>query len=308
VSPQRHHPELQAALASPIPSLRTPFLQNGEIDFEGLSRYLERCLDNGAKALMLTFGDSLYTLLSAEEVAQVTRAVVEQTRRRAVVIAANPAWWTGKTVEFARFCKQTGADILMVMPPDWGFSCTPETLTRHYAAVAAEIPVMMVTNYLIARGQAFGLEIVRRAYHEVPGVIAIKDDYGDEFGRRMTAMVEPRWTVIAGGSKQLHAYLAPYGCRGHLSTLLVYRPEAAHAYWRAFEQNDYPQMACLVRDIDIPLFDALNHCPGGFDAGLHGWAELIGIYGRWRRSPYHSLTDDELETLAESLHRLGLLN
>jgi dihydrodipicolinate synthase/N-acetylneuraminate lyase len=303
----RDHPGLQAALSSPIPSVRTPFLQDGEIDFDGLRRYVEQCLANGARALMLTFGDSLYTLLTDEEVAQVTRTVVEQTRQRAAVIAADRAWWTGKAVEFARFCKQIGADILMVLPPDWGLSATPETLTRHYAVVAAEIPVMMVTNYLIARGQASGLEIVQRVYREAPGVLAIKDDFGEEFGRRMTAMVEARWTVIAGGSKQLHAYLAPFGSRGYLSTLLVYQPQIAHAYWHAFEAGDYSKMARIVRDIDIPMFDVLSRCPGGFDAGLHAWAELVGLYGRWRRSPYYNLTDAEMESLTESLDKIGLL-
>jgi dihydrodipicolinate synthase/N-acetylneuraminate lyase len=197
---QRQHPGLQAALASPIPSLRTPFLPDGEIDYDGLRCYVERCLANGAKALMLTFGDSLYSVLTDAEVGQVTQAVVEQTRQRAVVIA----------------------------------------------------------------------------------------------------------TVIAGGTKQLHAYLAPYGCRGHLSTLLVYRPEIAHAYWRAFQEGDFAEMAKIVREIDIPMFDALSRCPGGFDAGLHAWCELIGLCGRWRRSPYRSLTDAEMEPFAESLRQLGL--
>jgi hypothetical protein len=47
----RHYPELLAALSSPIPSVRTPFLQDGEIDFDGLRRYVEQCLANGARAL-----------------------------------------------------------------------------------------------------------------------------------------------------------------------------------------------------------------------------------------------------------------
>src|SRR5581483_6454129 len=96
--PMRNHPELQAALSSPLPSIRTPFLPDGVIDFDGLRRYVDRCLTNGAAALMLTFGDSLYTLLTDEEVVQVTRTVVEQTRKRAAVIAADRSWWTGKTV------------------------------------------------------------------------------------------------------------------------------------------------------------------------------------------------------------------
>jgi dihydrodipicolinate synthase/N-acetylneuraminate lyase len=303
----RQHPELQKALSSPIPSIRVPFTRAGDIDVKGLAAYVERCLANGATALMLTWGDSLYSLLTDDEVAEVTRRVVEQTRKRAVVIAADRVWWTGKTVEFARFCRQTGAAVLMVLPPDWAESCTVETLVAHYRAVGQEIPVMLVTNYLAKRADALRLELIRQVYERAPEVVAVKDDVGGEFGARMTALTHERWTVIAGGTKRLHFHLAPHGCQGHLSTLMVYKPEIAWHYWRAMAAGDTQTGGDMVSRIDRPLFDVLMATPGSFDAALHGWGELVGLCGRWRRSPYHSLTDSELESLAAGLRRIGML-
>ncbi|MCX5662672.1 MAG: dihydrodipicolinate synthase family protein [Planctomycetota bacterium] len=304
----RRHPEIQQALSSLIPSVRVAFHPDGAIDFPGTRNYVERCIENGAVALMLTYGDSLYSILTDAELADVTRAVVEQARGRAKVIAAERQWWTGKAVAWAKECREIGADILMVFPPDWAQSSTLDTLVKHYAAVAKEMPVMVVTALLFSRGQGFRLELINRLHDEVPNVIAIKDDVCDEFGRRMTAAVHDRWTVVAGGSKQIHLYLAPFGCQGHLSTLITYKPDIAHRYWKAVTSSDYDKAAEIVRDYDMPMFDALMGLPGSFDAGMHAWCELIGIQGRWRRSPYYNLTDKEMDALGAQLDKIGLLD
>lgn len=294
-------------LSGPIASVGTPFLPTGEIDGVGLANYVDRCVANGANALVLTYGNSLYSLLTDDEVEVVTRLVADAAGGRVPLVAADRSWWTGRTVEFAGFCRDLGVDALMVLPPDWTRSCTAETLVDHYGAVAAEIPVVLVSTYMVARGVANSMEIIERVYESVPGVVAIKDDFGGEFGARMTSAVSPSWAVIAGGSKSLHLQLWPFGAAGYLSTLTPFRPEIAQRYWDATTSADAIEMARIIDDVDRPMFDIFRTAPGGFDAAIHGWCELDGICGRWRRSPYHSLTDTELDALGTKLAGLGLI-
>jgi len=145
-------PDLRAALTGPCPSIHTPFDRDGAIDFEALRREVDFDIQAGAKSLILTWGDSLFSVLTEAEIAEVTKVVVEQARGRAKVVAADGSWWTGKAMEFARYCRQVGADMLMVRPPDWAGSTTGETLVAHFSAVAQHIPVMLVTGFLAARG------------------------------------------------------------------------------------------------------------------------------------------------------------
>ena len=303
----RRHPELQAALSCPMPSLRSPFNRDGSINQPALRNCVERSIANGAKSLMLTFGDTHYSVLTDAEVEVVTRIVVEQARGRAAVIAADRGWWTGKSTEFAAFAKSVGADILMVMAPDWAQSCTPQTLVDHHRAISAVMPVMMVTNYLAARTMEFRMEVIERIHNEVENVVAVKDDVLGEFGDRMTQLVHERWTVIAGGLKLNHLRLARHGAQGHLSTLITFKPEIAHQYWDTITRRDFDAAEVIVKKYDTPMIDALVKCPGGFDAGMRGWLELVGIGPRYRRNPYYSLNDAELETLADSLRKIGLL-
>ena len=299
-------PEIRAALSGPWPSVRTPFNRDGQIDFDALRRQLDFVIQAKAKAVVLTWGDSLFSILAEDEIAQITKIVVQHVNRRAFVVAATGTWWTGKAVEFAKYCAGLGADMLMVLPPDWAGSTTVDSLVAHYDAVAKHIPVMLVTNYLAARGMEFGLNLCRRLCHEVPGVMALKDDVCNEFICKVCLMTHDRWALSAGGLKQNHLLMLPYGVDGYLSLFINFKPEIAWRYWKAIEAGDLLAARAIVRDYDMPLFDYIGKSEGSFDAAIHGIYELFGLAKRYRRPPYHTLTDKQMEDLAEVLRKLKI--
>ena len=141
----------------------------------------------------------------------------------------------------------------------------------------------------------------------VENVVAIKDDMCGEFARKMSLLVHDRWAVVSGGQKQNHLNNHPYGCDGYLSTFLSLQPAIAHAYWAAISANNMADVRRIIRDYDNPFFELVMGLPGGFNAGIQAALELKNIAKRWRRKPYHSLTDQELELLAHGLKKLGLL-
>ena len=63
----------------------------------------------------------------------------------------------------------------------------------------------------------------------------------------------------------------------------------------------------IIAKYDMPLYDLTMALPGGFDAGMYGALELVGICQRWRRKPYHTLTDEELAPLADFFKDVGVL-
>ena len=299
--------EAREALTGPIASVSTPFNRDGSVDSDSLRDMVEHDIAAGSGTILLTHGDSLYSILTDDEIAEVTKVVAEQTAGRAMVVAADRAWGTGKEMEFAKYACAAGADMLMVMPPDWAASCTPDTLVEHYAAVAEHIPTMIVTNVFIPRGEAFGLETLQKAREQVPGVLAVKDDFCGSFGRKLGLLARDRWATISGGQKQNHLDMHPYGCDGYLSTYIRFKPSVAHDYWRAIQSGDLDAARDTIAKCDMPLFDFIGKLTGGFDAGIHGALELFGIAKRWRRKPYHTLNDVEMEHLAGFFNGLGLL-
>ena len=300
------HEEVKEALTCPIASVPTLFLHDGSIDFDGLRNYIDFTIAGGTKTILLTYGDSLYSLLSDQEIADVTRVSVEHTAGRAMVVAADGIWATPQEIEFAKYVRQVGADVLMVLPPDWAASCTLETFVEHYAAVAEHIPVMVVTN-VFARRQALGLEVLRALRDRVKGIVAIKDDVGGEFVRKMCLLVHDHWAVFAGGQKQSHLDIVPYGCDGYMSTFIQFKPSVTQDYWTAVQTGDWDKAMEIIRTYDMPYFDFVMQLTGGFDAGIHGVLELFGVAQRWRRKPYYSLNDEEMERLADFFQSKSLL-
>ena len=300
--------EVREALRGPWPSISTPFKKDGQIDEEGLRRQLDFLIETAhAKAVVLTWGDSLFSLLTDDEIADVTRLVVRHVKGRAYVVAATHQWWTGKASEFAAYSAEQGADMIMGLPPDWAHSTTVDQLVAYYASLGEHLPVMIVTNYLGKRGKAFSLTLCKRLVKEVPRLMALKDDLCNATSEEIFLTVGDRWALSAGGQKRNHLQLLPFGVDGYLSTFIGFNPKIAWRYWNAIEANDLDTARAVIRDYDAPFFDYIIGCEGSFDAAIHAIGELTGTSKRYRRPPYHSMTDEQMEELAGFLQEKGMI-
>lgn len=298
--------EVRDALTGPIASLKTPFTRDGAIDYHGLRRVIDTNLEGGSKTSLLTYGDSLFSLMVDDEIAEVTRVVAEQTGSRGMTVAADGGWATDKTVEFARYCQDVGVDVLMVKPPIWGESVTVDGFVEYYSAVAVEIPVMLVTNVWRAN-PGLGLQTIAELLERVDGIVAVKDDILGLFGRRMTSMAGQRWAVFSGGMKQHHLDLVHYGAVGFMSTFVTFLPRVTREYWDAVECGDWNAATRVIAEHDRPYFDYIGGGPGGYSAGFQAVQELYGLAGRWRRKPYYSLSDEEMDELRSFFQARGWL-
>src|ERR1051326_658976 len=269
--------EIRAALTGPSGSIRTPFYRDGSVDYRGLANVIETNISGGSRTALLTAGDSHYLCLSDQEIADISKFTARQVRGRAMLVVADRYYDTNRAGAFAKFARGVGADVYMVMPPDWGHSMTAETLVDHYAAVAKLMPVMVVTNIFIPRGAAFGLRALKLCLEKVKGIVAVKDDFCGDFGRKMALLVSDHWAVWSGGLKQNHLDVHPYGCDGYLSTLITFAPQVTRDYWSAIQRNELHKARAIIRDIEIPWIDHISALPGGFDAGIHGMLELYGF-------------------------------
>ncbi len=299
--------KVRLALTGPIMSLNTPFNLDGTIDYPSVRRIIDFTIAGGSKVVILTMGDGLFTLLTDQEVAELTKFVADHVAGRAMVVAADRMWWTGKTVEFAKYCGEIKADMLMVQPPDWAGSCTVDTVVEHYAAIAKHIPLMLVTAFLEKWPLPRAVELLEKLRDRVPNLLAVKDDICGELGRRLGLIGQNRWAMFTSGNKRVVLANRPYGYDGYMSTFISFKPEIAQDFWKAIVKNDEAKTLKIINEVDIPLWDFMEPSVGSFDAVVHGMLELRGLSKRWRRAPYYSLNDREMETLAHFLKTKGWL-
>lgn len=254
--------EFRYHVSGPIASINTPFCRDGSIDLDGLWNFVDHAINGGARTVLCTPGDSLYVALTDHEVADITRILAEHIGNRAVFLAAADLWWQGKAVEFAKYAWEVGADAMLVTPPLRG-APTVRGLADFYAAIAEHIPVFLLTGSLADVGTEASLEVMKILLDEVPNVVGFKEDYDYEFARKACLLGYGRWAIFAGGLKQTHMNMHPYGCDGYMSHSVVVTPRVARAYWGAIEANDLPEAAAIIRDYDFPLYDYIISLPVG---------------------------------------------
>lgn len=296
----------KARVAGPIVSINTPFLKSGDIDYHGLASFIDFAIDAGSKCVLFTPGDSLYCVLTDEEVFGLTKFAGEQIKNRALFLASADCWWTEKTAAFARFARKAGADATLVFPPNRG--STVRDMVGYFKTVSEHLPVFLLSASLAPLGVKGALEVVRILLDEAPNVVGLKEDYGPEFIRPACLLAREKWAIFAGGQKQTHMDMVPYGVDGYMSIFMTFKPEISQRYWAAVESNNLSAGATIIRDYDMPTIDFLyTQFTAGGDAGQHGMLELAGICQRWRRKPLSDLSDEEMEKLRSFFQERGLL-
>ena len=295
----KHH------FTGPIASINTPFGEDGAIDLNGLRAFVDAALAGGARTVLFTPGDSLYQVLAEREIAEITKVTSEHVAGRAMFLAAAAPWWRDQAVDFARYAAEVGADAVLASPPFRGG--TPADHADYFVAVSRELPTVILSATLAPLGLRGALDTVARLVDDGDRIVGFKEDYGPEFARRACLLAHEKWSIFAGGQKQTHLHMHPYGCDGYMSVLVVFKPDIARAYWRAIEQGDLGGAAGVVRDYDIPMFAQMEAASAtGSDAAQHAMMEIHGIASRWRRPPLASFADAEVERLRTGLQDLGL--
>jgi dihydrodipicolinate synthase/N-acetylneuraminate lyase len=128
------------------------------------------------------------------------------------------------------------------------------------------------------------------------------------FARRLTSRFSNKIAIITGGQKQNHMNMYPYGKVGYLTTYGRFYPKIAHEYWNNILKNDLPGATKIIEEYDMGLFDLIGSFAGGFDSGIHGALEIFGLAKRFRREPYLSISDAEMNQLNIFFKQRGILS
>jgi dihydrodipicolinate synthase/N-acetylneuraminate lyase len=123
----------------------------------------------------------------------------------------------------------------------------------------------------------------------------------------MSLLCHERLAIIAGGQKQNHMNILPYGVDGYLSVYARFKPEIAWKYWDAITSKDIKSAVGIIEKYDIPFFNKIIPFEGGFDVGIRAAMEIFGISDRWRRLPFKSPDDKDIAVMREFFEELNLI-
>ena len=296
--------ELKKALAAPIVTVPGLFTRSGAQDLENVRSSVEFVITNGIKVILLTMGDTNYTLQSEPEIRALAKAVIDQAAGRAtVIVGTNMNWWRDQQIEFARYVENLGADGVMILRPTPSLGDSPDfedPLFEMFQAVADSIECGIVLNGV------FSMKLLKRLA-EIPSVIGLKEDAGDPWCHDALWTVGKELAVFNGGQKWRFLYGKLWNMVGYLTSFGLWAPQVTHQFWEAVEQKDLFAAAEIVDKYDNPFFEfAINH-PKGFHPVRNASMEVFGRGSRWMRQPEPSLNDREMDELRAVFDKMGLL-
>ncbi len=293
---------VREVLTSPVPSVTPLFFKDGEIDWKSTGVMVENCIAGGAKALLITFGDSLLTILSDEEVVALNRFVAQVSNGRAMVIAGSKEWNQQQMVEFAQKSREDGCDIFLPFYPNWCGGLDKEAVVACLRELGSVMPVMLLSCMM----GGIPLSMLDKLSAD-DGIVAIKDDAPWPYASNILPHIRERMAYLSGGRAFNFLMSAPYGADGYLSVYARMYPEVSTAFWKAYTDGNMKEAVALVEKYDIGLFtDFIKKNGLDFSAVIQGMYETAGIGTRWRRSPYSSLNDEQMEKLKAFVQEKGL--
>ncbi|SMX29233.1 L-2-keto-3-deoxyarabonate dehydratase [Pelagimonas phthalicica] len=138
---------MKSPLTGILPVAPTPFLDDGQVDEDGMRRVLDCMIDQGVDAICILANYSEQFVLSDEERARLMRICLDHVAGRVPVIVTVSHFYTGIVVERAKAAQSLGASMVMMMPPYHGVGLVPAEagIFEHFQAVsdAIDIPIMV---------------------------------------------------------------------------------------------------------------------------------------------------------------------
>lgn len=164
------------ALTGILPVAPTPFLDDGSLDLEGMTRVLDCMIDQGVDAICILANYSEQFVLSDAERATLTRLSLEHVAGRVPVIVTVSHFSTEIVVTRAREAQEMGAAMLMMMPPYHGVGLVPpeSSIFEHFAAVSAAISIPIMVQDAPLSGVTLTVPFLARMAREIENVSYFK--------------------------------------------------------------------------------------------------------------------------------------
>ncbi|WP_201721674.1 5-dehydro-4-deoxyglucarate dehydratase [Caulobacter sp. B11] len=261
--------------------------------------YREHCgwmLQRDLAGLFAAGGTGEFFSLRPEEVAQVVRAAVAETKGKVPVIAGC-GYGTAIATDLARSAEIEGADGVLLLPP-YLMNSTQDGLAAHIEAVCKSTSLGVI---VYNRDNAvLNEDTLEKLCDRNPNLVGFKDGVGDiELMMRVFARMGDRLTYI-GGLPTAETFALPYlemGVTTYSSAIFNFLPEWALSFYQAVRARDRETVMNGLRDFVLPYITLRNRGRGYAVSIVKAGMTAIGRGAGPVRPPLTDLTTGELSEL-----------
>lgn len=160
-----------AFLRGIVPSMNTPFLQDGTIDVDGIRRCAEATLQAGVAGMLILAVAGETGSLSADEKRLVAQTFLHQVAQRVPVIVGCSSAHQNERVALAAMARELGVEAMLCQAPDGLYG---EALVAQMAELAQVGPPLLMVQDLDFGGGGLPLQDIVLLRERVPAFRCLK--------------------------------------------------------------------------------------------------------------------------------------
>lgn len=286
-----------------LTAMITPMKEDGSVNYKQAVRLAETLVTNGSDGLVVcgTTGES--ATLTFDEKAQLFTDIVNELGGSTEVIAGTGSNDTAASIALTKAAEKAGVDGIMLVTPYYN-KPSQEGLYQHFKAIAenSSLPIMLYNVPGRTNVNLLPETVARLA--EIPNIVSIKEASGDLEQVSYLRTITPEDFLIYSGDDALTLPILSIGGCGVVSV-------AAHLVGRRIKSMIDAFFAGRVQEassihlellqIFRTMFITTNPVP------VKRSLEYLGIETGPVRLPLVDLTEDQAETIKETLRHYGLL-
>ena len=263
-------------------ALVTPFLENGDVDYDKLKELVEFHIAHKTDAIVICGTTGEASTLSHEEHLECVKKCVEFADHRIKVIAGTGSNCTATAIYLSTEAESYGVDGLLVVTPYYN-KATQKGLIAHFTAVANSVNVPIILYNVPSRtGCNIQPETAVYLAQNVENIVGIKRSGNDD-------QVVP---------------LLSLGGKGVISVTANIIPEDVHDMVQKYLDGDVQGSLDLqLKAIDLcnALFCEVNPIP------VKKAVELLGMCDGTMRMPLTEMEPQNVEKLKKAMEEYGVL-
>ena len=282
----------------------TPFLANGEVDYDKFREQIEYQIENGTDAIVVCGTTGEASCLSHEEHLECIKFCTEVVDHRIPVIAGTGSNCTETAIYLSQEAEKYGVDALLVVTPYYNKS-TQKGLIEHFTMVANSVKLPIILYNVPGRtGCNIMPQTAATLVETVDNIVGIKEASGNISQiAKLMSLCGDKIELYSGNDDQIVPILALGGI-GVISVLSNVAPRKTHDICQAFFDND-PALAAKRQLDAIPLCNALfcevNPIP------VKKAMELQGRDRGVLRRPLREMEPENAEVLKKAMEEYGVL-
>ena len=288
-----------------IPPMITPFMENGDVDYDGHVRNMEKWNEDQLCGYLVLGSNSETAYLNEKEKIKLIDLTVKHAKKDRLVLAGTGMEAARETISLTNKAADLGAHGALILTPSYYHAkMNDEAQIAFFTQVAdnTKIPVLIynVTAFTHINISEHAVSVLSRH----PNIVGMKDSTGNvprlvNFQRVMA----DNFNLIVGTVSVWYPALA-LGIKAGIFASANCVPNECALVQEAYDENDFEK----AKETYVRIFAVNAAVTATFGiAGLKYVSDVLGYQGGFVRNPLLPLKEEEKAKLNEILKTAGLI-